>query len=625
MEILSLYFPCALGTLPSRCLRAVRVSRSGPPATAERLRVGLRYRVFRMAPAMNSSSHPQPAAWTALLIALCFAAPVRAQTATDRPVASRTVETTTNLFATVDLAQPADAFRLTLPPGWDAQSVAMLRYGATPVASTMRAIAPGTYRVRADRPIRGPYEVIVRVTTGPQRGTHAWTLTPMHTDEAGQERTQGVEVRRRVVLTRSEEPDPRNRALVFGSSASAPVRLQPSALPPWAASDFTVEGWVRTIGRNEVILSTWSGNERDPYLLDVVVASSGRVRAYFGRSGSHRSLVSTAPIADGNWQHVAVTYASERRTLRLLLNGTVVDSLRGVSLPTIGREAPALTLGGRSPDRPAASGRDSEGVLRFSGALDEVRIWATYRSPVRIRQTMRRSVASVEGQRLVLSFDNVEAGAAPTATGRWPDDVRPRPSTRPRALPLQNLHAVVEERDVHLRWSSAAQGVEAFIVERSEDGRTFQQVARVAPQAVAVSPSNRETRSFAFTDDNASGHVVFYRIRQEGERGSSQRSGTLKVGRGARSQRAQPVELVGNFPNPFSSTTTIAYRVREPVPVTITVWNLTGNQIAELADGVQDTGQHELSFAAGSLPSGTYFVRMESPTGTQSHRMVLLK
>jgi hypothetical protein len=147
----------------------------------------------------------------------------------------------------------------------------------------------------------------------------------------------------------------------------------------------------------------------------------------------------------------------------------------------------------------------------------------------------------------------------------------------------------------------------------------------VAPQAVAVSPSNRETRSFAFTDDNASGHVVFYRIRQEGERGSSQRSGTLKVGRGARSQRAQPVELVGNFPNPFSSTTTIAYRVREPVPVTITVWNLTGNQIAELADGVQDTGQHELSFAAGSLPSGTYFVRMESPTGTQSHRMVLLK
>jgi hypothetical protein len=65
--------------------------------------------------------------------------------------------------------------------------------------------------------------------------------------------------------------------------------------------------------------------------------------------------------------------------------------------------------------------------------------------------------------------------------------------------------------------------------------------------------------------------------------------------------------------------------VNEQTPVTITVFNVQGHQIVELADGVKPPGYHEAPFEATDLPSGTYFVRLKTPTDKQSDRMVLLK
>jgi hypothetical protein len=69
----------------------------------------------------------------------------------------------------------------------------------------------------------------------------------------------------------------------------------------------------------------------------------------------------------------------------------------------------------------------------------------------------------------------------------------------------------------------------------------------------------------------------------------------------------------------------VAYEVREARPVTLTVWDLTGHRITQLADGTKSPGYHEVSFSAADLPSGTYFVRLQTNGRTQSHRMVVLK
>jgi hypothetical protein len=55
------------------------------------------------------------------------------------------------------------------------------------------------------------------------------------------------------------------------------------------------------------------------------------------------------------------------------------------------------------------------------------------------------------------------------------------------------------------------------------------------------------------------------------------------------------------------------------------VWDVTGQQVARLADQTYGPGYYELPFDARSRPSGTYFLRLETTDGIQSHRMVVLQ
>ena len=90
------------------------------------------------------------------------------------------------------------------------------------------------------------------------------------------------------------------------------------------------------------------------------------------------------------------------------------------------------------------------------------------------------------------------------------------------------------------------------------------------------------------------------------------------------------VELTGNYPNPFNPATTIRYALPETAPVTLTVYNVLGEEVAVLVDASQPAGRHEATWdgrdAAGTLvPSGLYLYRLETPGQTRSRKMVLLK
>lgn len=93
----------------------------------------------------------------------------------------------------------------------------------------------------------------------------------------------------------------------------------------------------------------------------------------------------------------------------------------------------------------------------------------------------------------------------------------------------------------------------------------------------------------------------------------------------AETESRPAVELVGNFSNPFSKKTIIAYTVHEPSSVTIIVWDLDGHLRAEIVRGMKDPGYRETFFAASDLPSGMYFLRLGTEEERQSRRMVVLK
>lgn len=87
----------------------------------------------------------------------------------------------------------------------------------------------------------------------------------------------------------------------------------------------------------------------------------------------------------------------------------------------------------------------------------------------------------------------------------------------------------------------------------------------------------------------------------------------------------QDFSLAQNFPNPFNPSTVVEYMLPSSMEVTVRVYSLLGQEVALLAQGVQDAGVHRVRFDATGLPSGTYFCKLSAPAGTQIRKMVLLK
>ena len=82
--------------------------------------------------------------------------------------------------------------------------------------------------------------------------------------------------------------------------------------------------------------------------------------------------------------------------------------------------------------------------------------------------------------------------------------------------------------------------------------------------------------------------------------------------------------LSQNYPNPFNPTTTISYDLPAASDVTLTVVDLLGRTIRELASGTQPAGTYQLSFDASGLPSGVYFYRLQAGDYSQTKRMVVV-
>ena len=95
--------------------------------------------------------------------------------------------------------------------------------------------------------------------------------------------------------------------------------------------------------------------------------------------------------------------------------------------------------------------------------------------------------------------------------------------------------------------------------------------------------------------------------------------------------------LEQNYPNPFNPETRIAYDLPSLSDVKLTFYNVSGQEIAVLMDGIQPEGAGEVVWDGRnshgeSLPSGVYFYRIDARdaagTGeafTMTRRMLLLK
>ncbi|MCH8277095.1 MAG: T9SS type A sorting domain-containing protein [Bacteroidetes bacterium] len=85
-------------------------------------------------------------------------------------------------------------------------------------------------------------------------------------------------------------------------------------------------------------------------------------------------------------------------------------------------------------------------------------------------------------------------------------------------------------------------------------------------------------------------------------------------------------ELHQNYPNPFNPVTVIAFDMADQGKVTLSVYNMLGQRVTTLVDGVRmPAGRHTATFDASSLSSGVYLYVLDVSGQMLARRMVLLK
>jgi hypothetical protein len=88
---------------------------------------------------------------------------------------------------------------------------------------------------------------------------------------------------------------------------------------------------------------------------------------------------------------------------------------------------------------------------------------------------------------------------------------------------------------------------------------------------------------------------------------------------------AEGAVLHPNYPNPFVSSTTVAYTLAEAAHVTLKVFDLTGREVAELANGHYHAGAHSVVWAPDHLASGVYVVRLTAGNVVETRRIVIAR
>lgn len=89
-------------------------------------------------------------------------------------------------------------------------------------------------------------------------------------------------------------------------------------------------------------------------------------------------------------------------------------------------------------------------------------------------------------------------------------------------------------------------------------------------------------------------------------------------------------KLEQNYPNPFNPKTKVGFRIAETGFVSLKIFDVTGRQVAVLAEKEMNPGHYDFEFDGNSYSSGIYIYRLES-TGKsgdkniESKKMILIK
>ncbi|MBK6911176.1 MAG: T9SS type A sorting domain-containing protein [bacterium] len=169
---------------------------------------------------------------------------------------------------------------------------------------------------------------------------------------------------------------------------------------------------------------------------------------------------------------------------------------------------------------------------------------------------------------------------------------------------------------VNLNWTTASEaGLDRFEIVR--DGAV---VTTVSARNDAMGAT------YSFVDNNVEAGVTYsYQLVCLSLNGQRDVMSTASATPRGEQNVVSNFALHQNYPNPFNPETTIGFELAEASNVSLTVFNVAGQQVASLVNGNLNAGTHSVNFNASALTSGIYLYRLTAGSFTAQHKMVLMK
>jgi len=177
----------------------------------------------------------------------------------------------------------------------------------------------------------------------------------------------------------------------------------------------------------------------------------------------------------------------------------------------------------------------------------------------------------------------------------------------PDAVPVEltSFTANVVGNSVELNWATSTEtnnsGFE--ILRSAQSGNNWETLAFVPGFGTTTEP-----KSYSYTDETVASGTYAYKLKQIDYDGSFSYSDVVEV------VISLPMKfaLEQNYPNPFNPSTSIQFSLPVDANVTIGVYNLVGEKVAEVVSDVFSAGTHKVNFDASGLSSGIYFYRIDA-------------
>ena len=79
------------------------------------------------------------------------------------------------------------------------------------------------------------------------------------------------------------------------------------------------------------------------------------------------------------------------------------------------------------------------------------------------------------------------------------------------------------------------------------------------------------------------------------------------------------------YPSPGIREITIPYQLPEPTRTSLNIYDITGKLIHTVIHTKQAPGYHSIVWDAKDTPNGIYFYKLETPSFTQSKKLIILR